>query len=46
MVFVEIVMEYLKLISGYMKSFADLLKTFTAIVTFLNEKNIHEMVGR
>ena len=33
--FFEIVMEYLKLISGYIKSFADSLKTLTAIVMFL-----------
>ena len=31
----EIVMEYLKLISGYIKSFADLSKKRTAIVMFL-----------
>ena len=31
----EIVMEYLKLISGYFKSFADSSKKLTAIVMFL-----------
>ena len=31
----EIVMEYLKVISGYIKSFADSSKKLTAIVMFL-----------
>ena len=31
----EIVMEHLKLISGYSKSFVDSLKKFIAIVMFL-----------
>ena len=33
--FFEIVMEYLKLISGYSKSFADSSKKLAAIVMFL-----------
>ena len=45
MVFAEIGMKYLKLISGYIKSFADSSKKFTAIVTLLNKKNRHELVG-
>ena len=41
----EIVMEYLKLTSGYIKSFADSSKKLTAIVMFLISKNIHKIVG-